>query len=80
MTYSAAYGLLLNLAGLEMRAPDNGKSTMTLIADELPALELALGLLGSMPGSSGFTNSCTTTPLAPPDRSMLLRPTAANTT
>ena len=49
MTYSAAYGLLLNLAGLEMRAPDNGESTMTLIADGLPALELALGLLGSMP-------------------------------
>lgn len=49
ITYSAAYGLLLNLAGREMRAPDDGKSAMTLIADGLPSFELALGVCGALP-------------------------------
>ncbi|NLV45375.1 MAG: CRISPR-associated protein Cas5 [Candidatus Hydrogenedentes bacterium] len=43
MTYSAAYGLLMNLAGIEMRH-DDGTSVMTLIkADTLPACRIALG-------------------------------------
>jgi len=49
ITYSAAYGLLLNLAGREMRAPDDGKSAMTLIAADLPRFELALGVCGALP-------------------------------
>jgi len=45
MTPSAAYGLLLNLAGIEMRE-DDGKSPMTLIRKGLPTVEIALGSLG----------------------------------
>lgn len=49
VTHSAAYGLLLNLAGREMRAPDDGKSAMTGIAIGLPSFELALGVCGELP-------------------------------
>ncbi|AOY57180.1 CRISPR-associated protein Cas5 [Desulfococcus multivorans] len=42
MTPSAAYGLLLNLAGVEMRH-DDGQSTMTLILQDLPHISIALG-------------------------------------
>lgn len=42
ITPSAAYGLALNLAGIDMRF-DDGKSAMTLIADNLPRLDVALG-------------------------------------
>jgi len=44
VTPSAAYGLLLNVAGIEMRF-DDGKSPMTLMRRDLPGLELALGLI-----------------------------------
>jgi len=42
ITPSAAYGLLLNVAGMEMRK-DDGKSPMTLVASGLPRFKLALG-------------------------------------
>lgn len=43
ITPSAAYGLLLNLAGIEMRE-DDGESAMTLIKrDGLPGMDIALG-------------------------------------
>lgn len=48
MTPSAAYGLLLNLAGIEMRE-DDGASEMTLIRSGLPHASIALGAL-EMPG------------------------------
>ena len=48
MTPSAAYGLLLNLAGIEMRDDDNA-SEMTLIRSGLPHATIALGAL-AMPG------------------------------
>src|SRR5260370_25467876 len=41
-TPSAAYGLVLNLAGVETRF-DDGKSPMTLMRRDLPSLEMALG-------------------------------------
>ncbi|MFO1352410.1 MAG: type I-MYXAN CRISPR-associated protein Cas5/Cmx5/DevS [Gammaproteobacteria bacterium] len=45
ITPSAAYGLLLNLAGIEMRE-DDGKTAMTLIRrTSLPRVEIALGAL-----------------------------------
>jgi len=44
LTPSAAYGLLLNFAGIEMRLND-GKSEMTLIQKDLPKVKLALGAL-----------------------------------
>lgn len=44
ITPSAAYGLLLNIAGIEMRL-DDGQSVMTLIKDDLPPLMLALGFM-----------------------------------
>lgn len=42
MTHSAAYGLLLNLTGIESRR-DDGKSPMTLMRDALPEMHIALG-------------------------------------
>lgn len=42
ITPSAAYGLVLNLAGVETRF-DDGKSPMTLMKDNLPILRIALG-------------------------------------
>src|ERR1017187_95754 len=42
LTPSAAYGLALNLAAVESRF-DDGKSPMTLMRRDLPALEMALG-------------------------------------
>lgn len=44
ITYSAAYGLLLNAAGIEMRQA-NDKGPMTLIRSGLPRFKLALGAL-----------------------------------
>jgi CRISPR-associated protein Cas5t len=44
MTPSAAYGLLLNLAGIEMRRDDD-RSPTTLIAKDLPGAEIALGAI-----------------------------------
>lgn len=43
MPPSAAYGLVLNLAGIEMRGPLNGVTT--LIRPGLPRLRIAVGLL-----------------------------------
>lgn len=43
MTPSAAYGLLLNLAGIESRL-DDGKSVDTQTRPNLPTFEIALGL------------------------------------
>ena len=48
MTPSAAYGLLLNLAEIEMRE-DDGASEMTLIRSGLPQATIALGA-EEMPG------------------------------
>jgi CRISPR-associated protein Cas5t len=44
VTYSAAYGLLLNIAGIEMRVKD-GKFPMTLIKKDLPKFKMAIGAL-----------------------------------
>jgi len=44
ITPSAAYGLLLNIAGVEMRY-DDGKSEMTLIEKNLPGVRIAVGAL-----------------------------------
>lgn len=51
MTHSAAYGLLLNLAGIETRY-DDGKSPMTLMRDDLPRMRIAVGAVG-MTGQAG---------------------------
>ena len=44
LTHSAAYGILLNVAGIEMRLDDE-KKPMTLIRSGLPSVRLALGAL-----------------------------------
>lgn len=44
ISYSVVYGLLLNVAGIEMRH-DDGRSVMTLIKPDLPRFRLALGAL-----------------------------------
>ena len=44
ITPSAAYGLLLNIAGIESRR-DDGKSPMTLVKTDLPRAKIALGAL-----------------------------------
>jgi CRISPR-associated protein Cas5t len=49
VTPSAAYGLLLNIAGIEMRHDDR-KSVATLIRSKgLPKVEIALGSRGELP-------------------------------
>lgn len=52
ITPSAAYGLLLNIAGIEMRK-DDGKSPMTLIRknEDLPRFRIAIAALGNFPSS-----------------------------
>ncbi len=42
ITPSAAYGLLMNIAGIETRR-DDGVSLMTLTADDTPSFEIAIG-------------------------------------
>ncbi|MCI5208288.1 MAG: CRISPR-associated protein Cas5 [Candidatus Electrothrix sp. ATG2] len=50
ITPSAAYGLVLNIAGIDMRAPDDGRSVATSIrSQKLPALKIALGVRGELP-------------------------------
>jgi CRISPR-associated protein Cas5t len=44
ITPSAAYGLMLNIAGIESRF-DDGKSPMTLMRSDLPRVKIALGAL-----------------------------------
>lgn len=44
VTHSAAYGLLLNVAGVEMRDPSGGLP-MTLVRSGLPKFRLAIGAL-----------------------------------
>ena len=44
ITHSAAYGLLLNFAGIEIRH-DDGKLPMTLIKKNIPKVKIALGAL-----------------------------------
>jgi CRISPR-associated protein Cas5t len=44
ITPSAAYGLALNIAGIESRL-DDGKSPMTLMRSNLPRVKIALGAL-----------------------------------
>jgi len=44
ITPSAAYGLLLNVAGIEMRH-DDGKSQMTMIKSGLPSINIAIAAL-----------------------------------
>ena len=48
ITPSAAYGLLLNIAGIEMRY-DDGKSVATVIGKELPVVDIALGAVQDLP-------------------------------
>lgn len=43
LTPSAAYGLVLNLAGVDTRL-DDGKSAMTLMREDLPRFPIALGI------------------------------------
>src|SRR2546430_2273101 len=43
MPPSTAYGLILNIAGIEMRADSNGATT--LIRPDVPLLRLAIGLV-----------------------------------
>src|SRR5436305_5802648 len=45
MPPSTAYGLVLNLAGIEMRAPTSGPTT--LIRDDVPKLQIAIGIVSS---------------------------------
>ncbi|MGE0826503.1 MAG: CRISPR-associated protein Cas5 [Candidatus Binatia bacterium] len=44
LTHSAAYGLALNIAGIDSRL-DNGESAMTLMRTDLPNVRIALGAL-----------------------------------
>lgn len=48
MTYSAAWGLALNLASIETRSPGNQLVTGTAV--DAPCLRIALGLPGKVPG------------------------------
>jgi CRISPR-associated protein Cas5t len=58
LTPSAAYGLVLNLAGIDSRLPEgadghDGKTPATLVRPGLPAMKLALGV----PASPGETKA-----------------------
>lgn len=49
MPPSAAYGLVLNLAGIEMRAPPSPGEVSTRMRDDVPRLRLAVGRVGAPP-------------------------------
>jgi CRISPR-associated protein Cas5, N-terminal domain len=49
LTHSAAYGIVLNVAGIEMRY-DDGRSAMTLIGRDVPSVEIAIGALAGEDG------------------------------
>ncbi|HEW79300.1 MAG TPA: type I-MYXAN CRISPR-associated protein Cas5/Cmx5/DevS [Phycisphaerales bacterium] len=53
ITPSAAYGLLLNIAGVEMRH-DDGNFVATLVQTELPAVEIALAARTKLPGQQSI--------------------------
>jgi CRISPR-associated protein Cas5t len=53
ITPSAAYGLVLNLAGIESRFDDN-RTPMTLTRTGLPRVQIALGSVPSPSGSASF--------------------------
>lgn len=53
MTPSAAYGLVLNLAGIEMRKPSFGPAT--LIREGIPSLQLAIGVVPHAEGAGSHT-------------------------
>lgn len=63
ITPSAAYGLLLNLAGIEIRH-DDSKSIMTLIKTDLPVVEIALGAL-NWPGQHSLYQQLHNYPVGP---------------
>jgi CRISPR-associated protein Cas5t len=50
MPPSTAFGLVLNLAGIEMRAPTSGPTT--LIRDDVPKLRIAIGVVSPAERSS----------------------------
>jgi CRISPR-associated protein Cas5t len=52
MPPSAAYGLVLNLAGIEMRDYSNAKTTE--IRKDLPCLQLAIGVIDKTPDKSSM--------------------------
>ncbi|WP_163786384.1 type I-MYXAN CRISPR-associated protein Cas5/Cmx5/DevS [Myxococcus vastator] len=61
MTPSAAYGLVLNLAGVETRAP--GPEATTRMRDDCPCLRIAVGLVGSPPEVSSLYQQLHTYPV-----------------
>ncbi|MGE3596050.1 MAG: type I-MYXAN CRISPR-associated protein Cas5/Cmx5/DevS, partial [Dehalococcoidia bacterium] len=78
LTPSAAYGLLLNIAGMEMRH-DDGTSEMTLIADNLPTIEIALGEV-SPPGRSNLFQQLHAYPVSEKTRRARLSESGAKAT
>jgi CRISPR-associated protein Cas5t len=58
---SAAYGLVLNLAGVETRAP--GASAITQVREDVPLLRIALGAPGALPEVSSLYQQLHTYPV-----------------
>ncbi|OJH33917.1 type I-MYXAN CRISPR-associated protein Cas5/Cmx5/DevS [Cystobacter ferrugineus] len=61
LTPSAAYGLVLNLAGVETRAP--GAHAITQVREDLPLMRIALGLPGKPPGVASLYQQLHTYPV-----------------
>ncbi|AQS60186.1 CRISPR-associated protein Cas5 [Desulforamulus ferrireducens] len=71
ITYSAAYGLLLNIAGIEMRQQDP-KYPATLIKKGLPTVKIALGVLET-PGRQSIYQQLHNYPVGSTNKENLVR-------
>lgn len=72
MPPSAAYGLVLNLAGIETRMASSGEAT-TRMREDVPCLRLAVGRVGAPPELASLYQQLHTYPVGPYGKALKAR-------